>query len=196
MITPKSPKALPKISTTRILTNSVEFCASDSAALLPTTPTEILQNKKLYDSAQCQARQSVHNQDKLTHKMAHVNNLRDPAACATTLPASQVGPACCQPRAQDGVSSCICRCGPQTVGKLIDTLNLCLENDCHNDPVNGHCFAKNDTASTTHKSLMDLHDAQCTRLDNAVYLIRFFDVMRGTRMAAPSRLLPVMNMPL
>ncbi len=114
---------------------------------------------KLCESAQCQACQSVHNQDKLMHKMAHVNNLRDQAACATPLPASQVGPACCQTRAQDSVSGCICRCRPQPIGKLIHTLNLCLENDCHNDPVNGHCFAKNDTASITHKSLMNLHDA-------------------------------------
>jgi hypothetical protein len=28
------------------------------------------------------------------------------------------------------------------------------------------------------------------------YLIRFFDVMRGTRIAAPTRLLPVTKMPL
>lgn len=34
---------LPKISTTRILTNSVEFCASESAQLLPTMPTHMLQ---------------------------------------------------------------------------------------------------------------------------------------------------------
>lgn len=34
---------LPKISTTRILTNSVEFCASESAQLLPTIPTHMLQ---------------------------------------------------------------------------------------------------------------------------------------------------------
>ena len=33
---------LPKISTTRILTNSVEFWASDKAALLPTMPTHSL----------------------------------------------------------------------------------------------------------------------------------------------------------
>lgn len=37
---------------------------------------------------------------------------------------------------------------------------------------------------------------QHTGLGNVVYLMRFFDVMRGTRMAAPSRLLPVINMPL
>ena len=42
MITPNNPNALPKISTTRIFTNSVAFCASDSAALLPTMPTQTL----------------------------------------------------------------------------------------------------------------------------------------------------------
>ena len=40
MITPKSPSADPKISTTRIFTNSVELAASDSAAEEPTTPTQ------------------------------------------------------------------------------------------------------------------------------------------------------------
>ena len=44
MMTPKSPNALPKISTTRILTNSVASWASDSAALLPTIPTHTLLN--------------------------------------------------------------------------------------------------------------------------------------------------------
>lgn len=41
MMTPNSPSALPKISTTRILTNSVLFCASDRAQLLPTMPTHM-----------------------------------------------------------------------------------------------------------------------------------------------------------
>jgi hypothetical protein len=31
---------------------------------------------------------------------------------------------------------------------------------------------------------------------NTPHLMRFLEVMRGTRMAAPSRLLPVMKMPL
>jgi hypothetical protein len=39
IITPNNPKALAKISTTNIFTNNVELAASDSAALLPTTPT-------------------------------------------------------------------------------------------------------------------------------------------------------------
>lgn len=45
-ITPNSPSALPKISTTRILTKSEEFCASESAQLLPTIPTHILQRQQ------------------------------------------------------------------------------------------------------------------------------------------------------
>lgn len=43
MMTPNRPSALPKISTTRIFTKSVEFCASDKAQLLPTMPTHMLQ---------------------------------------------------------------------------------------------------------------------------------------------------------
>lgn len=51
-ITPNSPNALPNISITRILTNSVEFWASDSAQLLPITPTHSLHqpNKNLISS--------------------------------------------------------------------------------------------------------------------------------------------------
>ena len=41
MMTPNNPSALPKISTTRILTNSSGFCASESAQLEPATPTHI-----------------------------------------------------------------------------------------------------------------------------------------------------------
>ncbi len=42
MMTPNKPSALPKISTTRIFTKRVAFCASESAALLPTIPTQTL----------------------------------------------------------------------------------------------------------------------------------------------------------
>ena len=41
MMTPKSPSALPKISTTRILTNSSGFCASERAQLEPAMPTQM-----------------------------------------------------------------------------------------------------------------------------------------------------------
>ena len=43
-MTPNNPNALPKISITRILTNRVEFWASESAQLLPITPTQSLHN--------------------------------------------------------------------------------------------------------------------------------------------------------
>ena len=49
MMTPKRPNALPKISTTRIFTNRVELAASESAALLPTTPTQILHKTQAYE---------------------------------------------------------------------------------------------------------------------------------------------------
>lgn len=41
-ITPNNPKALPKISTTKILTNESGFWASAMAQPLPDTPTQIL----------------------------------------------------------------------------------------------------------------------------------------------------------
>ena len=44
-ITPKSPRALPKISTIRILTNVDGVCASARAQPAPTTPTQIPQKR-------------------------------------------------------------------------------------------------------------------------------------------------------
>jgi len=41
-MTPNSPRALPKISITKIFTKSDEFWASDSAQLLPIIPTQTL----------------------------------------------------------------------------------------------------------------------------------------------------------
>lgn len=43
-MTPNKPRALPKISITRILTNSEEFWASERAQLLPIIPTQSLEN--------------------------------------------------------------------------------------------------------------------------------------------------------
>jgi hypothetical protein len=45
-MTPKRPSAEPKISITKILTNSVLFCASLSAHELPMMPTHRLQAKR------------------------------------------------------------------------------------------------------------------------------------------------------
>jgi hypothetical protein len=44
-ITPKRPRALPKISITKIFTNREEFCASDNAQLLPMIPTHSPQTR-------------------------------------------------------------------------------------------------------------------------------------------------------
>ena len=46
-MTPKMPSALPKISTIRILTKSVESCASARAHAAPATPTQILEGDKM-----------------------------------------------------------------------------------------------------------------------------------------------------
>ncbi len=63
-ITPKSPSALPKISTTRIFTNSEEFCASDSAQLLPTMPTHMLRaGHKFSVAARVRSRTSTRASD-------------------------------------------------------------------------------------------------------------------------------------
>ena len=45
MITPNKPNALPKISITKILTNSSALCASASAHAAPTIPTQTLDKK-------------------------------------------------------------------------------------------------------------------------------------------------------
>lgn len=46
-ITPNNPRALPKISITRILTKREEFWASERAQLLPIIPTQSLENTQL-----------------------------------------------------------------------------------------------------------------------------------------------------
>jgi hypothetical protein len=46
-ITPKRPKALPKISTTNIFTKESGFCASAMAHPLPDIPTQILNYTKI-----------------------------------------------------------------------------------------------------------------------------------------------------
>ena len=128
MMTPKSPNALPKISTTKILTNRVEFWASDRAALLPTTPTEIL------------------------HRHKHVNPDATPISSqaawySNSLPTGQVRPACCQARSQYCISSSVCSCRPQAIGQLVNTVYLCLKDDCHNHTIDGHSLAENDAAT-------------------------------------------------
>lgn len=44
-MTPKRPMALPKISTMRIFTKRLGFCASAKAAPLPTMPTQTPQKR-------------------------------------------------------------------------------------------------------------------------------------------------------
>ena len=51
-ITPNRPKALPKIYTTKILTNESGFCASAIAHPLPETPTQILSLWKILPTEQ------------------------------------------------------------------------------------------------------------------------------------------------
>lgn len=51
-ITPNNPKALPKISTTRIFTNESGFWASAIAQPLPDTPTQILHMTQLLPTKQ------------------------------------------------------------------------------------------------------------------------------------------------
>lgn len=53
MMIPNSPSADAKISITSTLTNSVEFWASDNAALLPTTPTDNLGDAEVGKNQGC-----------------------------------------------------------------------------------------------------------------------------------------------
>ena len=86
-MTPNSPSALPKISITKILTNSVEFCASDKAQLLPIIPTHNLcqrsqekqQDKTCYqneaDIALCSRSPETYRK---TKKLTHRQDLQSP----------------------------------------------------------------------------------------------------------------------
>jgi hypothetical protein len=96
-----------------------------------------------------------------------------------------------------------------------------LENDSHDNAIDGHCLTENNTASwpdiskwepknfrdqrpwwflkqwqiPSHwrRTSLDLPAKQnCITHKNKKYLMRFFEVMRGALIAAPMRVLPVM----
>lgn len=66
------------------------------------------------------------------------------------------------------------------------------------DTVDSHSFTEDDAAHAHRKSEPVHWRAACFGLPRGAvpYLIKFLDVMRGCLMAAPSKLDPVMKMPL
>lgn len=134
-ITPNSPRALPKISITRIFTKSVEFWASDNAQLLPMIPTHNLQDKVW-------PRLAYQNQFKLQGrgkwKRMKIWRYR---------PAYKVGESNYDSRSEDCISS-------SKRLRVIhlwrwDTLQLCLQYDCNNNAIYRYSFAKDYTGTTT-----------------------------------------------
>lgn len=124
---------LPKISTTRIFTNSVEFWASDSAQLLPTMPT-----------------QSLRADDPCAgHQHAAMASADHACSCAcimpTHSPANQVGESACHARAEDGVAREHGVFVIHPVNRLRG-LNLGLQDNGHDDAIDGHRLAENDAA--------------------------------------------------
>ncbi len=58
------------------------------------------------------------------------------------------------------------------------------------------CWAKTTLPVSDSSKTGWTNDNKTPECQSMAHLIKFFEVMRGTRMAAPSKLLPVMKMPL
>lgn len=122
-ITPNKPSALPKISITRIFTNREEFWASERAQLLPIIPTHSLWRM--------QCRQSM-----LWRMKEGKRFIRD-------IPANKVREANNNPRGKDWIS---CSKGLWCIYLWCRyTLQLGLQNDCHNNTIDSNSFTENDT---------------------------------------------------
>ena len=123
------------------------------------------------------------------------------------LPASQIGEACSEPCAENCVSSCCSRHWPHSIGKLVCVVNLCLQDDGNNHPINCHSFAEDNAARKMPSLSMECQGRFHLQGDGSKKiascgkgalpdLMRFLDVILGTLIAAPRRLLPVAKIPL
>lgn len=134
-MTPKSPSALPKISTTRIFTKSVLFWASESAQLLPMIPTQSLH------------RGGAEQKCKFTLSHSWRSEMLCPrGSWPHFAPANEVGEADGDPRAKHAIAGEDRRRRIRAVRVLRHVLNLCLQNDSNNDPVDGSRLAEDDAA--------------------------------------------------
>jgi hypothetical protein len=124
-MTPNSPRALPKISITKIFTKSDEFWASDSAQLLPIIPTHTLQIGNLI----------IWN--------CRINSPEGTRWRARCLPANKISEANDKTRCKDRIASSK-RLRIVHLG-CWHTFKLCLEDDCHNYTINCNSLTEDDT---------------------------------------------------
>lgn len=109
-----------------------------------------------------------------------------------------------------GYDGSICRYHPSSISSSVllslvskamrqPCPHLCLQDDGHNHSVDGHSLAEYNTAfESIHQILARwaLRRQDVIQARRAIHLMRFFDAILGTLIAAPTKLLPVVKMPL
>lgn len=125
------------------------------------------------------------------------------------IPASQVGEAGSEACPKDGVTGGGRWHWPHSIRELVSVVNLCLQDDGDNHAVDCNSFAEDNTARENLSlpmysyciSPLQMPPAKMrvkgvSSYDIITNLMRFLDVILGTRIAAPRRLLPVAKIPL
>lgn len=140
-ITPKSPRALPKISTTRIFTNSVLFWASDSAQLLPIIPTQSLERRAGGVRRRLAGKWTIESHK--IHAPEH-SATRYEMNDEEDAPANEVCEADGNPRAEDAVAGEHCRSRVRAVRIRLHILNLRLKDNGDDNPVDSRGLAEDD----------------------------------------------------
>lgn len=132
-MTPNSPRALPKISITRILTKRVEFCASDRAQLLPIIPTHSL----------CETeREGGENQQRDKIKMYLKSDIMVVKQNLNS-PTDKICKTHDDSRCKYSIA---CSEGLWVINlRLRHTVQLCLKNDSHDDSIYGNSLTENHT---------------------------------------------------
>lgn len=136
-ITPNSPRALPKISITRILTKREEFCASDKAQLLPIIPTHSLRER---NERKRSAKELV---DKY---YSHLIELHVKKSEQDNSPTNKICKSHNYSRCKYGIA---CSKGLWIINPgWRHTLQLCLKNDSHDNSIYGYRLTENYTGSS------------------------------------------------
>ncbi len=161
------PSALPKISTTRILTNSVASCASESAAELPTMPTHSLWHRTFCQSdissnalagTEC-AWTSVFCCQ--LSEYLHAITVQVIICVCESAPARQVGPAGGQAGRENSVAGEVRLIRPQPgLRRRRHPVDLRLEDNGHDDAIDGHRLAEDDAAAAQEAMLISFDIVQ------------------------------------
>ena len=80
----------------------------------------------------------------------YTHGLQIRKAMEASSPAHEVGEATCYSRAEDGIAREHGILVVHAIAIRVRVLNFCLEDDSHNDTIDGHGFTENDAACMGH----------------------------------------------